>query len=95
VQDVQKGREESEWRTGFFSVDVGLFSVDIGLFPLDVGLLEIIRDGKTDRTKINLRVATCSSQVSFAKEPYKRDDILQKRPDWLLEIIRDGKTDST
>jgi len=50
VQDVQKGREESEWRIGFFPVDLGLFSMDVGLFSVDVGLLEIIRDGKTDRT---------------------------------------------
>jgi len=28
--------------------------------------------------------------VTFAKEPYKRDYILQKRPTWLIDLRQDG-----
>ena len=32
-------------------------------------------------------VGSLKSQVSFAKEPYKRDDILQKRPMILRSLL--------
>jgi len=33
------------------------------------------------------RVGSLKLQVSFAKEPYKRDDILQKRPIILRSLL--------
>ena len=35
---------------------------------------------------INWLVDSIKSHVSFAKEPYKRDDILQKRDDILQKV---------
>ena len=39
-----------------------------------------------ERAGMHVWIASYKLQVSFAKEPYKRDDILQKRPTIAFQV---------